>query len=108
MCYEGQYYGWHTDSSGWYYEKEKQNGLIRKLSVTVSLSDPEDYEGGLLEFDTRIQDEPNGKSNIVPCKQILPKGSICVFPSFTHHRVSPVTKGKRLSLVQWNLGPEWR
>ena len=58
--------------------------------------------------DTRIQDEPNGKSNIVPCKQILPKGSICVFPSFTHHRVSPVTKGKRLSLVQWNLGPEWR
>ena len=105
---EGQYYGWHTDSSGWYYEKEKQNGLIRKLSVTVSLSDPEDYEGGLLEFDTRIQDEPNGKSNVVPCKQILPKGSICVFPSFTHHRVSPVTKGKRLSLVQWNLGPEWR
>ena len=36
------------------------------------MSDPEDYEGGLLEFDTRIQDEPNGKSNIVPCKQILP------------------------------------
>ena len=105
---EGQYYGWHTDSSGWYYEKEKQNGLIRKLSVTVSLSDPEDYEGGLLEFDTRIHDEPDSKHYIVPCKQILPKGSICVFPSFTHHRVSPVTKGKRLSLVQWNLGPEWR
>ena len=81
---KGQYYGWHRDSSGWYYEKEKQNGLIRKLS------------------------EPNDKSNIVPCKQILPRGSICVFPSFTHHRVSPVTKGKRLSLVQWNLGPEWR
>jgi len=105
---EGQYYGWHTDSSGWYYEKEKQNGLIRKLSVTVSLSDPEDYEGGLLEFDTRIHDESDSKHYIVPCKQILPKGSICVFPSFTHHRVSPVTKGKRLSLVQWNLGPEWR
>ena len=105
---EGQYYGWHTDSSGWYYEKEKQNGLIRKLSVTVSLSDPEDYEGGLLEFDTRIHDEPDSKHYIVPCKQILPKGSICVFPSFTYHRVSPVTKGRRLSLVQWNLGPEWR
>lgn len=104
---EGQYYGWHTDSSGWYYEKEKQNGLIRKLSVTVSLSDPEDYEGGLLEFDTRIHDEPDSKHYIVPCKQILPKGSICVFPSFTHHRVSPVTKGKRLSLVQWNLGDSY-
>ena len=105
---EGQYYGWHNDSSGVYYESEKMNGLIRKLSVTVSLSDPEDYEGGLLEFDTRIHDEPDSKHYIVPCKQILPKGSICVFPSFTHHRVSPVTKGKRLSLVQWNLGPEWR
>lgn len=105
---KGQYYGWHRDSSGWYYEKEKQNGLIRKLSVTISLSHPHEYEGGVLEFDTRTQDEPNDKSNIVPCKQILPRGSICVFPSFTHHRVSPVTKGKRLSLVQWNLGPEWR
>ena len=105
---KGQYYGWHRDSSGLYYEKEKQNGLIRKLSVTISLSHPHEYEGGVLEFDTRTQDEPNDKSNIVPCKQILPRGSICVFPSFTHHRVSPVTKGKRLSLVQWNLGPEWR
>ena len=105
---EGQYYGWHTDSSGWYYEKEKQNGLIRKLSVTVSLSHPHEYEGGVLEFDNRMEDEPDDKHHILPCKQILPKGSICVFPSFTHHRVSPVTKGKRLSLVQWNLGPEWR
>ena len=41
-------------------------------------------------------------------REILPRGSICVFPSYTWHRVSPVTKGKRLSLVQWNLGPEWR
>ena len=105
---EGQYYGWHTDSSGWYYEKEKQNGLIRKLSVTVSLSHPHEYEGGVLEFDNRMEDEPDDKHHILSCKQILPKGSICVFPSFTHHRVSPVTKGKRLSLVQWNLGPEWR
>jgi|TARA_B100001996_G_scaffold382190_1_gene373365 PKHD-type hydroxylase len=105
---EGQYYGWHTDSSGLYYEKEKQNGLIRKLSVTVSLSHPHEYEGGVLEFDNRMENEPDSKHYIVPCKQVLPKGSICVFPSFTHHRVSPVTKGKRLSLVQWNLGPEWR
>ena len=105
---EGQYYGWHTDSSGVYYEARNKNGLIRKLSVTVSLSHPHEYEGGTLEFDTRSQDEPDSKSEIIKCKQILPKGSICVFPSFTYHRVSPVTKGRRLSLVQWNLGPEWR
>ena len=105
---EGQYYGWHTDSSGVYYEARNKNGLIRKLSVTVSLSHPHEYEGGTLEFDTRSQDKPDSKSEIIKCKQILPKGSICVFPSFTYHRVSPVTKGRRLSLVQWNLGPEWR
>ena len=105
---EGQYYGWHTDSSGGYYETERMNGLIRKLSVTVSLSHPHEYEGGMLEFNTRRQDEPDDKSEIIKCKEILPRGSICVFPSYTHHRVSPVTKGRRLSLVQWNLGKEWR
>jgi len=105
---EGQYYGWHTDSSGVYYEARSKNGLIRKLSVTVSLSHPHEYEGGTLEFDTRAQDNPDSKSEIIRCREILPKGSICVFPSYTYHRVSPVTKGRRLSLVQWNLGPEWR
>ena len=101
---KGQYYGWHTDSSGAYYEAEKMNGLIRKLSVTVSLSHPHEYEGGMLEFDTK----PGDKSFRIKCKEILPRGSICVFPSYTRHRVSPVTKGRRLSLVQWNLGKEWR
>jgi len=37
-------------------------------------------------------------------KQILPKGSIVVFPSFIWHRVKPVTKGVRYSLVMWSLG----
>ena len=35
-------------------------------------------------------------------------GSIVVFPSYTWHRVSPVTSGTRLSLVQWNLGPGFK
>ena len=50
---QGQYYGWHTDTDGnLYYGKGNEwNKLMRKLSVTVSLSDPEDYEGGVLEFD---------------------------------------------------------
>ena len=37
-------------------------------------------------------------------KEILPKGSVIVFPSFVWHRVKPVTKGVRYSLVMWNLG----
>ena len=37
-------------------------------------------------------------------KEILPKGSIIVFPSFVWHRVCPVKSGERNSLVIWNLG----
>ena len=101
---KGHYYGWHTDSSGHMYESEIQKGLIRKLSVTVSLSHPHEYEGGLLEFNIGDMD----KQDTIQCAEILPRGSICVFPSYTEHRVTPVTKGKRMSLVQWTNGPEWR
>ena len=104
---QGQYYAWHTDADEKLYENKEWKGLMRKLSVTVSLSNPEDYEGGLLEFDLRNIGEIN-TSEIIKCKEILPKGSIVVFPSYTWHRVSPVTSGTRLSLVQWNLGPGFK
>tara|TARA_B100000424_G_scaffold271676_1_gene275748 strand:+ start:3356 stop:3967 length:612 start_codon:yes stop_codon:yes gene_type:complete len=104
---QGQYYAWHTDADEKLYENKEWKGLMRKLSVTVSLSNPEDYEGGLLEFDLRNIGEIN-TSNIIKCKEILPRGSIVVFPSYTWHRVSPVTSGTRLSLVQWNLGPGFK
>jgi PKHD-type hydroxylase len=78
-------------------------GKIRKLSVTVSLSDSNDYKGGELEFDFRNGE--HGKiSNIVECKEIKSKGSLVVFPSFVWHRVKPVTKGTRYSLVIWHCG----
>ena len=104
---QGQYYAWHTDADEKLYKNKEWKGLMRKLSVTVSLSNPEDYEGGLLEFDLRNIGEIN-TSEIIKCKEILPKGSIVVFPSYTWHRVSPVTSGTRLSLVQWNLGPGFK
>ena len=72
--------------------------------MTVSLSHPHEYEGGLLEFNIGDMD----KQDTIQCAEILPRGSICVFPSYTEHRVTPVTKGKRMSLVQWTNGPEWR
>ena len=52
-----------------------------------------------------MRDESKHK---IQCKEILPKGSIVIFPSYIWHRVSPVTKGTRLSLVQWNLGPGFK
>ena len=105
---EGQYYDWHQDSWDTPYKKEgPENGLIRKLSVTVSLTDPKKYQGGELEFDLRNQD-PERARNTKLCTEILPKGSIVVFPSFVWHRVKPITKGVRYSLVIWNLGKPYR
>jgi PKHD-type hydroxylase len=71
--------------------------------VTLSLSDEKDYKGGELEFDFRNLD-PDKKRNTAICKEIKPKGSLVIFPSFVWHRVRPVTKGSRYSLVIWNLG----
>ena len=101
---KGQYYDWHCDS--WekpYAHEGVTKGKIRKLSVTVTLSNPQEYKGGELEFDLRKND-PDKESQPIVCKEILPKGSVVVFPSFVWHRVKPVTKGVRYSLVVWHLG----
>ena len=103
----GQYYDWHCDSWEKTYKKAgPENGKIRKLSVTCQLTDGSEYEGGELEFDFRnysphMREETQ---HLKQAKEILPKGSIIVFPSFVWHRVKPVTKGTRYSLVLWNLG----
>ena len=70
----------------------------RKLSVSLLLSGPEDHEGGDLEV--WLGDEP----------MVIPKhrGMLAVFPSYTMHRVTPVTKGVRKSLVAWVNGPDFR
>ena len=76
---------------------QTQNMCARKLSITVQLSAPNDYEGGALEFTDNIP-SPNLKN----------LGSVVVFPSFLGHRITPVTKGTRYSLVGWYNGPLWR
>ena len=114
----GQYYGWHCDSWDKPYSRPPladgtrpiDHGKIRKLSVTISLSHPDEYVGGNLEFDFRNQVDwdRNKKAAIHSCEGIRPRGSIIVFPSFVWHRVAPVTKGTRYSLVIWNLGYPFR
>ena len=103
-----QYYDGHND--GWKKPYNKPNtpdhGKIRKLSMTLQLTDGSEYEGGELEFDFRNYD-PHARDeskHLKKAKEILPKGSIVVFPSFVWHRVKPITKGVRYSLVMWNLG----
>ena len=99
---KNQHYNWHADQ----YDYLDKNNRIRKISMTINLSDPKDYEGGVLEFDFRNQN--NRSDCIVPCTQIAPKGSIAVFPSFVFHRVTPVTKGTRYSIVAWNCGDPYK
>ena len=104
-----QHYNWHADSWEEPYnfpDNLDKHGKIRKLSVTLSLSEPFTYEGGNLEFDFRNSADLDWtkKETQRTITEIRPKGSICIFPSFLWHRVTPVTKGVRHSLVLWNLG----
>jgi len=77
---------------------------VRKISMTVNLTDPKNYAGGNLKFDF-------GHHNVKRfhvCHEIRPRGSIIIFPSYTHHCVTPVTRGTRYSLVLWSLGKPWK
>ena len=102
-----QYYDWHSDSWPKPYQKEGlENGKIRKLSITCQLTDGSEYSCGELEFDFRDYDPPqrDESKHLRKAHEILPKGSIIVFPSHLWHRVKPVTRGVRYSLVVWHLG----
>jgi PKHD-type hydroxylase len=70
----------------------------RKVSVTVQLSDSDEYEGGDLEFmrGSTAEQAPRGK------------GVVVIFPSYMLHRVTPITKGIRKSFVIWLGGSHYR
>ena len=95
------HYDWHQDGlGGWknIYNKPLNVHLhnkTRKLSMSLILNDPSEYEGGQLEI--------WGKS-----VDVYKKGSIIFFPSWILHRVTPVTKGTRYSLVMWFVGAPFR
>ena len=113
---ENQFYDWNNDSTAVPYDSPEDlnhHGKIRKLSVTISLSDESDYEGGEFEFDFRNQDKHDNEhlkleERFRSVPQIKPKGSVVVFPSFVWHRVKPITSGTRYSLVLWNIGKPFR
>lgn len=92
-CYDSGnqgFYNWHTDFAG--------SRPLRKISISIQLSRPEDYEGGDLEL----------LYSHSPLKLEKARGTFIAFPSFMLHRVTPVTRGTRWSLVAWILGTRWR
>ena len=99
------HYTWHNDSI-----KNPMNlkNMQRKLSMSVQLSKPEDYEGGDLRFNLRGLDSHNADTVISPPPEFKQQGSIVIFPSFLWHKVEPITSGKRYSLVMWTLGEQWK
>ena len=90
------------DGSGTHYDWHVDNNMLtdlppRKLSMSVQLSDPDDYDGGGLEIsDGQIVEATDAR------------GAVIVFPSYRVHRVTPVTEGVRRSLVVWANGPAFR
>jgi len=93
-----QYYDWHVDS----FDPGDDQKKTRKISLTLTLSKPEEYKGGELEFSFPTAGSPRPKFRV--CSEIKDQGSIVFFPSFVLHRVKPITKGRRHSLVCWHIG----
>jgi PKHD-type hydroxylase len=98
---DGSHYDWHMDTFLGAPEEAVKAGQfdshMRKLSLSIILSDPDEYEGGILEVDAGGVDKP-----------MQNKGDFIFFPAFVRHRVTPVTKGKRKSIVVWAVGPKFR
>lgn len=81
-----------------YHIDKMTNSLIRKLSIVLQLTDDALYEGGDLQI----------LNSDIPESLIRKQGTMLAFPSYTLHRVTPVTKGTRNSLVAWINGPCFR
>ena len=89
---EGGFYDWHMDCD----VNMTHEPPVRKISMTVLLNDPSEFEGGHLEL-------------MAPGKFAeLKQGHAIIFASFLNHRVNPVTKGMRQSLVVWFGGKAFR
>jgi len=86
------HYGWHSD-----YGVSDNNKNTRKLSASLLLSDPNDYVGGKLQLI-----DYHGNVISIPKKM----GQITFFDARIPHRVAPVLKGERISLVAWFMGPK--
>ena len=85
-------YKWHIDKG------PGEDRPPRKLSMVLGLLDSDEYEGGDFEIKTGVE------SQVLPIK----KGRVIAFPSWTLHRVTPVTKGIRKTVVVWVGGPKFK
>jgi len=89
---EGGFYEWHVDND----VNCAHEPPVRKISMTCLLSPESEFEGGDLEL--------MAEGKIAKIKQ----GHAVFFASFIRHRVKPVTRGRRQSLVMWFGGTPFK
>ena len=98
MLYHVTYFGGDQGHYDWHIDENVSDQPERKLSITVQMTDPSEYDGGELEINR------NGDPVVAPKE----KGAVISFPSHHLHRVRPVTRGIRCALVAWVVGPPLR
>ena len=98
---EGMFYDWHVDTAT---TLDDLKFFKRDVSASLVLSDKKEYTGGSLQM--ILANSINQKTGTFHPEDVLDQeqGTLVVFPSFVWHRVCPVKKGHRYSLVIWNLG----
>tara|TARA_R100000781_G_scaffold112957_1_gene80713 strand:- start:116 stop:712 length:597 start_codon:yes stop_codon:yes gene_type:complete len=96
--HKGGFYNWHMDSN----VEMASMPTVRKISMTLLLNDPKDFEGG--DFEIFCGETLDSEKN----KYKLKQGHAIFFASFLLHRVMPVIKGNRKSLVMWFGGSPLR
>ncbi len=102
----GQFYTWHADQRRKPYpEGSRWPGLIRKVSISILLSDGADFEGGDFMLEEVLVGPDYPEKRIKTLTQARSRGSVIVFPSHLYHKVNEITAGKRRSLVSWFVGP---
>jgi len=89
------HYLWHIDAIS----RNVSNPSGRKLTTSILLSDPKDFEGGEFEIFSGAEK---------PEQPLQFQGSVCVMDCTDWHRITPVTRGVRHSLVMWSHGPNFK
>ena len=104
---KGGKYNWHVDQHPkpvyWVADSGSREGVVRKISMTLFMNEPDEYKGG--EFDLELY-KPETDCRYETFK--LKKGSAIFFQSDVWHRVRPVKSGVRKSIVAWFYGPPYK
>ena len=115
--FKDHFFGWHRDTIDTVGRLSKSNrpDLTRKISLSIQLSDPTEYSGGVLELNQNEMGDPETpdtsdtktRSGEIDIREMAAsRGSIIAFPSIIRHRVSPIRHGCRKALVAWVGGKD--